>query len=82
MLPRILEFVRLLFQLRQFRVCQVKRNPNDRLARRASPLVRQVASGTKLFESLRHQFAIELLDEPLHRRSLELQPQFANRPAQ
>src|SRR5205085_101414 len=45
----------------------------DRLARRASPFVRQVAEGPELLQALPLELAVELLDEALERRPLQLQ---------
>src|SRR5258708_5569654 len=60
---------------------QIKRNPDNRLARRASPFVGQITSRTKFSQPLRLQFAIELFDEALHRRPSKRKSQLANRQA-
>ena len=74
--------MRLFFQLRQSRMRQIKRNPDNRLARRASPLIGQVTSRTKFRQTLGVQLAIKLFDKPLHRRPGKRKPQLSNRPAQ
>ncbi len=79
-LSRILQVVRFLFQFRQRRVRQVKRNPNHRFSRRTSPLVGQVADGPKFGQSLGIELAIQLLNEALDRRTLQLQAELTNRP--
>ncbi len=77
----VFEVMRLFLQLRQSRMSQIKRNPNNRLARRASPLIGQITSRTKLSQPLSVQLAIELFHKPLHRRPSQRKPQLANRPA-
>src|SRR5208282_4710832 len=79
---RVFEVMRFFFQLRQRRMRQVERNPDNRLARRASPLIGQVTSRTKLRQPLGVQLAIKLFDKPLHRRPSQRKPQLADRPAQ
>ena len=78
----VFKIMRFSFQLRQSRMSQIKRNPNNRLARRTSPLIGQVTSRTKLSQPLSVQLAIELFDKALHRRPGKRKPQLANRPAQ
>src|ERR1017187_2991973 len=80
--PSILKIMSLFLQLRQSRMSQIKRNPNNRLARRASPLIGQITSRTKLNKPLGVQLAIKLFHKPLHRRPSKRKPQLANRPAQ
>src|ERR1035441_2677581 len=80
--PSILKIMSLFLQLRQSRMSQIKRNPNNRLARRASPLIGQITSRTKLSKPLSLQFAIKLFDKPLHRRPGKRKPQLTNRPAE
>src|ERR1039458_6837215 len=79
--PSVFEIMSLFLQLRQSRMSQVKRNPNNRFARRASPLIGQITSRTKLTQPLGVQFAIELFHKALHRRPGKRKPQLANRPA-
>src|ERR1700687_2525394 len=74
--------MRFFYQLRQRRIRQIKRNPDNRLARRASPLIRQVNGWTKFRQPLRLQFAIELFDKAFDRRPSKRKPQLANRPTQ
>ncbi len=81
-LSRVFQVMRFFFQLRQRRTRQIKRNPDNRLARRASPLIRQVNSRTKFRQPLRFQLTIELFDKAFDRRPGKRKSQLANRPTQ
>src|SRR5262249_31584116 len=71
-LALVFEIVHLFFQPRELWVGEVERNPDDRLSRRASPFVGQVAERTKESEPLALELAVYLLNEPLDRRAFEL----------
>jgi hypothetical protein len=75
----LFEIIVLLFQLGKTRVRQIKRNANHGLARRATPLVRQITGWMKFLEFFAVQFAIQLLHKTLQRRALDLQAQLADR---
>src|SRR6266478_2032132 len=81
-LSSVLQIMRLFLQLRQRRIRKIKRNPDNRLARRTSPLIRQVNSRTKFRQPLNLELAIELFDKALHWRPGKRKPQLANRPTQ
>src|SRR5262249_575938 len=56
----------------------VKRNADDRLAGRASPLVGKIAGRPELFQTLAIQLAMQLLHKALQRRAFQLEPQVTN----
>src|SRR5581483_572260 len=74
-LAAVLEVVHLLLDLRERRIRQVKRQPDHRFPRRATPLICQVNCRPKLHQLFVFQLTVELLNEVLHRRPLNLQPQ-------
>ena len=76
------KIVRFLLELRQSRIGEIKRNTDDRLPRRTSPFVGEIARRAKLWQAFGGELAIELLDKALHRRPGQRKPQLANRPAQ
>ena len=63
----IFQIMRRFFQLRQRCVCQVERDPNNRLSRRASPLVREVTRRMKFRKPLGIELAIKLFNVALYR---------------
>src|SRR5579859_2988034 len=77
-LASVFQVVHLVLKLCQVRIRQVERNADERLAGGTSPLIGEIARRTELVDALGLQFAIELLNESLDRRSLELEPKFAN----
>src|ERR1700751_325297 len=77
-LPGVFQVVHIALKLSQIRVGQIKRNADDRLARRTSPLIGEIALRTEFVDAFGFQFSIKLLNESFQRRTLELQPQFAN----
>src|SRR6202040_275319 len=64
------------------RIRQVKRDSDDRLAPRASPLVGQIKLRAKFRQPLCVQFTAKLLDETLDRRPAEFKAQLADWPTQ
>src|SRR5437868_554982 len=77
-LPRIFKIVHLFLQPRQFWIGQVKRNADHRFARRASPLVSEIAKRTKFLQPLGLKLTVELLHKPLQRRALQLEPKLTD----
>src|SRR5439155_19139357 len=57
---------------------EIKRDSDDRFARRASPLISQINCRTKLNDLLSFELAVKLLDQLLDRRALDLQAKVAN----
>ena len=77
-LASIFQVVHVALKLCQVRVGEIKRNADDRLARRTSPFIGEITQRTELVDALGFQFAIELLNESFERGTLELEPKFAN----
>ncbi len=77
-LARVFQIVHVAFKPRQVRVGQIERNADDRLARRAAPLIGEITKRTELVDALRFQLAIKLLHESFQRRTLEFEPEFTN----
>jgi len=66
-LAGVFEIIGFFLQLREFSLGQLARNADNRLSRRASPLVGKVDRGTKPLQVFPLQFAVQLLDEGLKR---------------
>jgi hypothetical protein len=77
-LASVFQVVHIALQLCQVRVGQIERNADDGLARGTSPFIGKVTKRAELVDALGFQFAIKLLNESFDRRTLELEPEFAN----
>ena len=77
-LASVFEVVHAALKLRQVWVGEVKRNADDRLAGGTAPFVSEVAQRAELVDALGLQFAIELLNESVKRRTFELEPEVAD----
>jgi hypothetical protein len=77
--PLVFEVVHLLLEAREFRVGEIERDADDRLAGRAAPLVREIAERAELPDPLPLQLPVESLDRPLERRAFELETQLLDR---
>jgi hypothetical protein len=74
-LARALELVPLPLDSRESLVGEIERNADDRMARRTSPLVREVVPGMPPADSLRLELAREPMQERFDRRALDREPQ-------
>ncbi len=73
-----LQIIIFFFDLGHIGPRQVKRNPNHRLARRASPFIGQITRRAELKDFFLRQLLIKLLHEFFELRSLYRQAQIAN----
>ena len=71
--------IKVTLKLGQVRVRKIERNADDGLTRGTSPFIGEITKRTELVDALGFQFAIKLLNESFERRTLEFEPEFANR---
>ena len=74
----VLQVVHIALKLCQFRVRQIERYADDRLARRTSPFIGEITKRPEFVDGLGFQFAIKLLNESFQRRTLEFEPEFTD----
>src|ERR1700742_4899035 len=77
-LASVFQVVHVALKLCQLRVGQIERDADDGLARRTSPFIGEITKRTELVDALGFQFTIKLLHESFERRTLKLEPKFAN----
>src|ERR1700722_4758046 len=77
-LASVFQVVHVALKLCQVRVGEIKRNADDRLARRTSPFIGEITQRTELVDALGFQFAIELLNESFERGTLEFEPELTD----
>ena len=75
-LVAIFEVVHLLFEAGELGIGEVKRDADDRLSRRAAPLVREINHRTEPAQALALELVVQALDESLDRRPFELESEF------